>query len=177
MGRSLSVSDVVEITESEIIKEGFYFCDDAGFKPIEFDAELAEPLAEKRIRVLMVEPGRKAYPKEIGTDLEDIYKAIGCDIFQTVYPSDTDAVCIVCDDEGKINGAKPNRAIRDADGTITDIICGRFFICDCSTECFGSLPDSMMEKYKKRFLLPERFISANGEILAVRYDPERNAAR
>lgn len=35
--RSLSVSDVVEIKESESIEPGFYFVDSIGFKRIDFD--------------------------------------------------------------------------------------------------------------------------------------------
>ena len=34
--RSLSVSDVIEVIESEDIVPGFYFCDSFGFKKIDF---------------------------------------------------------------------------------------------------------------------------------------------
>lgn len=39
-GHSLSVSDVVEVCESERVENGFYFCDSFGFKKISFDATL-----------------------------------------------------------------------------------------------------------------------------------------
>ena len=42
-GRSLSVSDMVEITESDDLGPGFYFCDSVGFKKVDFDAEKAKP--------------------------------------------------------------------------------------------------------------------------------------
>lgn len=175
-GRSLSVSDVVEITESNDLEPGFYYCDSVGFKTVEFDIEKAEPYKENRIRVLMVEPGKKAYEKEIGTSLNELYAALDCECIQTFYPYD-DLVVIVCDDEGKINRSRANRAIYGEDGKMMDIICGKFFICDCSTEQFKSLPDNMMQKYKKQFLLPERFCQIGGEILAVKYDPAKEAAR
>ncbi len=175
-GRSLSVSDVVEIVDSEDVEKGFYYCDNVGFSKVEFDPEKAEPYKDGRIKVLMVEPGKKAYEKEIGTSLEEMYSALDCDCIQTFYPYD-DLVVIVCDDEGKINGSRPNRAIYGEDGTMMDIVCGKFFICDCSSSEFKSLPDNMMEKYKKQFLLPERFCRINGEILAVKFDPAREAAR
>lgn len=35
--RSLSVSDVVEVTGSDKLKDGFYFCDNIGFNEIVFD--------------------------------------------------------------------------------------------------------------------------------------------
>ena len=175
-GRSLSVSDVVEITESDELESGFYFCDSVGFKKVEFDPEKAEPYKDEKIKVLMVEPGKKAYEKEIGTTLEELYAVLDCECIQTFYPYE-DLVVIVCDDEGKINGGRPNRAIYGEDGKMMDIICGKFFVCDCSTSSFKSLPDDMMEKYKKQFLLPERFCRINGEIIAVKYDPAKEEVR
>lgn len=38
-GRSLSVSDVVEVYESDAIPQGFYFCDSFGFKQVTFHPE------------------------------------------------------------------------------------------------------------------------------------------
>ena len=124
----------------------------------------------------MVEPGKKAYVKEIGTTLNDMYAALDCDCIQAVYPYD-DLVAIVCDDEGKLKQSKPNRVIRDSEGRVADIICGKFFICDCSTQNFRSLPDDMMQKYKEQFLLPERFMRFNGEYIAIKYDPTKEAVR
>lgn len=175
-GRSLSVSDIVEVIESDDIKQGFYFCDRIGFKEVSFDSEKAEPYKENRIKVLMVEPGKRAYETEVGTNLHELYAALNCDCIQTFYPYE-DLVVIVCDDEGKLNGNLPNRAIYGEDGKMMDIIFGKFFICDCSTSEFKSLPDDMMEKYKNQFLLPERFCRINDEILAVKYDPSREEAR
>lgn len=175
-GKSLSVSDIVEVIEADNIKQGFYFCDSVGFKEISFDSEKAEPYKENKIKVLMVEPGKKAYEAEIGTDLHDLYAALDCDCIQTFYPYE-DLVVIVCDDEGKLNGSRANRAIYSEDGKMMDIIFGKFFICDCSTSEFKSLPDDMIEKYKNQFLLPERFCRINDEILAVKFDPAREEAR
>ena len=177
-GRSLSVSDIVEVGESDSVTPGFYYCDTIGFSKVDFEPESAEPVGGEKIRVLMVEPGKKAYEKEIGTSLEDMYHALDCELIETFYPFDyEDFTVIVCDDEGKLNGSKPNRAIYGEDGKMIDIICGKFFICDCSTDNFKSLPDNMMEKYKKQFLMPEQFARVNGEIIAVKYDPERVAVR
>lgn len=36
-GHSMSVSDIVEIIDSDIIDKGFYFCDDIGFKKVTFN--------------------------------------------------------------------------------------------------------------------------------------------
>jgi len=170
-GRSMSVSDVVEIRKTDKVEKGFYYCDSIGFSKIKFDPDKTKPIQDNKINVLMVEPGKKAYETRISTSLEEMYVALGCDCIQTCYPYD-DLVVIVCDDEGKINGSRPNRAIYGEDGKMMDIICGKFFICDCSTSSFKSLPDDMMEKYKKQFLLPERFCRINGELVAIKFHPD-----
>ena len=41
-GHSLSVSDIVEIAESDSVEKGYYFCDSIGFKKIDFEPENAE---------------------------------------------------------------------------------------------------------------------------------------
>ena len=124
---------------------------------------------ENRIRVVYVEPGRIAREAEIGTELSDLQAAVG-GFIETYYPFEEE-VCIVCDDEGKFDGSLPNRAVRNEDGKIMDIIFGPFFICDCSGEDFGSLTDEQIQKYTDMFRLPEKFARVDGEILAVQFDP------
>jgi len=124
---------------------------------------------KKTIRVVYVEPMKPARELELGTELEDMQRAVGGNI-EPYYPFD-EAVAIVCNDEGKINGMPPNRAIRDEDGEIIDVICGSFFICDCSGENLGSLTDEQLETYKKKYLAPERFFMVNDQIVAVPYTP------
>ncbi len=41
-GHSLSVSDIVEIENSDIVEKGFYFCDSFGFKKIDFEPKKDE---------------------------------------------------------------------------------------------------------------------------------------
>ena len=127
---------------------------------------------KKTIRVVYVEPMKPARELELGTELEDMQRAVGGNI-EPYYPFE-EAVAIVCNDEGKINGMSPNRAIRDEDGEIIDVICGSFFICDCSGESFGSLTDEQLETYKKKYLTPERFFLVNDQIVAVPYTPRES---
>ena len=117
-GRSLSVSDVVEIVESDSAKPGFYYCDSIGFKDIEFDPSETHRPKETKITVIMCEPDKKAYVTEIGNELSDLQAAVdGC--IEAFYPFESEE-CIVCNDEGKINGMELNRAIREED-TIVDL--------------------------------------------------------
>ena len=174
-GHSLSVSDIVEVAESDNDECGFYFCDSIGFKKVDFDPQKAEATAEKTITVVLVEPGKLARIAKIGTDLADLQEAVGGNI-ETFYPYEEE-VCIVCDDEGKITGKPLNRAICDEDGVITEIIAGTFFLCDCSTPRFGSLNEEQQARFLKQFKYPEHFIKLNGEIKAIKFIPERNEAR
>ena len=111
-GRSLSVSDVIEIRESDTFNPGFYFVDSIGFKAISFDKSLCkEPARDTagKLSVLLVEPNQ--YPKmiEIDDTLEAMQAIVGGDIEE--YMPFEDEVAIICNEEGKVNGLTPNRAV------------------------------------------------------------------
>lgn len=114
--RSLSVSDVVEVTGSDTVKQGFHFCDSYGFKEISFDPTKAqisdrflESQSDGKITVLLVEPGK--YPKFIKIDdtLEAMQEVVGGYIEE--YMPYEDEVAIICNEEGKYAGMPLNRAI------------------------------------------------------------------
>ena len=91
---------------------------------------------------------------------------------EAYYPFE-EQVCIVCNDEGKINGLPLNRAIRDEDtNEIVDIIAGTFFICDCRKESFGRLSEEQQKRYLEKYRLPERFFLTRDGIEAVSYKPK-----
>lgn len=169
-GRSLSVSDVVEIVKSDDIKPGFYYCDSIGFKPVPFNSELAKEQESTRITVVMLEPGKAARTAEIGTSLTELQKAVG-GMIEAYYPFEEE-VCIVCNEEGKFNGMSPCRAVYDPEGRMMDIIFGPCFICDCSGENFGSLSQDQIKHYTDQFRNPERYFRIDGEIRAVPYEPK-----
>lgn len=114
--RSLSVSDIVEVVESDKVKSGFYFCDSFGYKEVTFEPDKAkmsdvffEMKDENKISVLLVQPDK--YPKmiEIDSSLEAMQAVVGGDIEE--YMPFEDEVAIVCNEEGKILGLPLNRAI------------------------------------------------------------------
>ena len=57
---------------------------------------------EKKIKVVLLEPGKLARTAEIGTSIEDLQNAVD-GLIEPFYPLE-EQVCIVCNDEGKING-------------------------------------------------------------------------
>ena len=176
-GRSLSVSDVVEIRESDTLNPGFYFVDCIGFKSISFDKSLCKEPVEAgsgKISVLLVEPNK--YPKmiEIDDTLEAMQAVVGGDIEE--YMPFEDEVAIICNEEGKVNGLTPNRAVYEENSReMLDIICGKFFItyAPFDAERFQSLPPDLAEKYREKFKYPERFMRVNNEIVAVPFKPVR----
>lgn len=173
-GRSMSVSDVVEIAESDSTESGFYFCDSIGFKKIDFDPEKAKTL-DNTIRVVLCEPGKYARIADIDSSLEGLQAAVGGGLIEAVYPFD-EPVCIVCNKERKINGMILNRAIKE-NGKIQDIIAGPFFICGCSTDRFTGLNENQQQTYLKKFHYPEQFARINGEIRSMCYKPDRDPNR
>ena len=95
------------------IEPGFHFVDNIGFAKVDFSPELTQE-AKGMIRVVYLEPGKLARIAEIGTSLADLQRAVGGGLIETYYPFE-EQVCLVCNDEGKINGMELNRAIRSED--------------------------------------------------------------
>lgn len=125
-------------------------------------------MAEK-IKVVLVEPNKKAIVAEIGATLEDMQAAVG-GLIQAIYPFE-DEVALICNEEGKLLQLPANRGVRmDGEEDVFDVICGTFFIADCSGQRFGSLSDEQIKKYQQKYLFPEKFIKANGTIKAVPYE-------
>ena len=84
-----------------------------------------------------------------------------------------DEVALICNDEGKLLGMPPSRAIRSDDGQVVDVIAGPFFIAyaPIESENFLSMPDELREKYLEKFRQPERFYRTPEGIKVVKFDP------
>lgn len=168
-GRSMSVSDVVQISDAKGTADGFYFCDSIGFKPVSFEPGKAKDITNT-IRVVLCEPDKVARIANIDASLTGMQKVVEGSI-EAFYPFE-EQVCIVCNEEGKINGMPLNRAVY-ANGEMVDIMAGPFFICDCSGSKFDSLSTEQLIKYRKIFQRPERFAKFNDKIIALPYTPKK----
>lgn len=127
------------------------------------------------IEVLMVEPGQRPKVETIGSDLHSLQKAVGGDIEAAYFFEDP--VALICWDEGKLCGAPPNRAIRDDDGNMVDIIAGKFFICGLGEEDFTSLPKELQQKFADKFHHPEAFLRTSHGIMAIPIEPQKASAK
>ena len=126
---------------------------------------------KKTIRVVYVENDKCARVIELGTELEDMQKAVGGDI-EGIFPF-PEQTCLVCNEMGKWH-CKPNRTLKDSIGKPYLVICGAFFICDASGTHFGSLSDEQVQRYLKMFEFPEWIGRTNGKLIAIPYDPRVN---
>jgi hypothetical protein len=118
-----------------------------------------------KIDVVLVEPGKPAVMAEIGSDLDSLQRAVGGSI-EAAYFYD-DPIAIVCNEDGKNIGLPMNRAVKDENGEIMDIIVGKFFICGLGEDDFASIPKELQDKYLEKFRKPEAFMKIGHRVFAV----------
>ena len=112
------------------------------------------------MKILVIEPMKEPYVKEIDGKLETMQSIVG-GLIQAIYPFDHPEIALICNEEGKLNRLPLNRALFDKDGNIVDIIAGTFFLCSApsDSENFESLTVEQIEKYQKRFEALEVYIT------------------
>lgn len=121
--------------------------------------------------VLLIEPGKRPNRTEIDGSLEGMQNLVG-GLIQAVYPFHDDEVALIVNDEGKLLGLPLNRALRNEDGDIYDVISGPFFLCAAplDSDHFVSLTEEQVHRYQEQFLRPEVFLRINGRLLCVPVD-------
>lgn len=134
------------------------------------NAEAQEHAAPEKMTVLVVEPRKEPYLKEIDSGLHALQAEVGGDI-ATSYPF-SDPVGLVCNDEGKLIGLELNRSLRDENRNLYDIMAGTFLVVGLGEASFASLPPDLAQKYMEHFKQPEQFISLNGQIIALSVESE-----
>ena len=117
------------------------------------------------LTVLVVEPEQPPYVKSIGDDLRSLQAEVGGSI-EANYPFE-DPVAIICNEEGKLLGLPLNRALRDAEHHVYDVIAGTFLVVGLGTDNFCSLNEKQIEKYSDHFKTPELFLRLNGRMLVI----------
>ena len=121
---------------------------------------------DKTMVVLLIKPDEKPELMVIDGSLESEQKLVGGWI-EMLMPFEEE-VALICNEEGKINGMPFNRAVRDADGQIIDIMAGNFFICYAPSYSsnFLSLPPELILKYAKMFEHPDEIFMLGGKVFA-----------
>ena len=100
------------------------------------------------MKILVIEPMKEPYVKEIDGKLETMQSIVG-GLIQAIYPFDHPEIALL------------NRTLFDKDGNIVDIVAGTFFLCSApaDSENFESLTDEQIKTYKKRFDALEFYIN------------------
>lgn len=130
---------------------------------------------QDKMKVLVVEPMQEPYTKEIDKGLKSLQKEVDGSI-QAVYPFEEEAA-VVCNEEGKLNRMELNRALRDDNGRIYDILAGTFLICGLTGDSFGSLPDELISKFSEQFKQPETFVKVGRDIIAIPTEPRKTSIK
>ena len=126
------------------------------------DEKEVSEMQEEMMTVLVVEPMKAPYVKNIPNELEDLQQAVGGDIEMT-YPFD-DKVGILLNGNGKFEGLPLNRALYDDHGQVYDAIAGTFLVVGLTEDDFTSLTPGQIEKFKEKYQSPEIFTLFNGEL-------------
>ena len=162
------IREAIENPDQSHVDEMLSFAEQANR---EYEAELyGQQAAPEKLTVLVVEPMKEPYVKEIDPGLHALQAEVGGDIAAS-YPFD-DPVGLVLNDEGKLIGLDLNRSLRDEHGEIYDIVAGTFLVVGLGPESFASLPPDMIQKYTEQFKRQELFASINGQIVSVPVEPE-----
>lgn len=124
-------------------------------------------MKRRKIAVVVVEPNKNARVLSIGSDLKSMQKTVGGNI-QAIYPFE-DPVAIVCNEAGKLEGLPFNRVLTYEGCDTYDMLFGTFFIVGCSYDDFTSLSKEQAEKYKQKFLFPEKMTIVDERPVVVRF--------
>ena len=119
------------------------------------------------MQVVIVEPEKKPRVQSIEDSLASMQEIVGGTI-QAVYPFD-EPVALICNDEGKLLGLPLNRALRDSDGRVYDIVAGTFFLCGAtaSSDRFDSLTEEQVQHFLKRFSASEQFVRVGDAVFVL----------
>ena len=121
------------------------------------------------MQVVVVEPKKKPIVQDIDAGLESMQKMVGGSI-QAIYPFE-EPVALIANEEGKLLNLPLNRALRDDEGNVYDIISGTFFVCAAppDSDRFAGLTDQQVKTYIERFATPEMFLNVGGDLFVLPY--------
>lgn len=110
-------------------------------------------MKEKEITVLVVEPRKEPKICSIQNTLKVLQGQVD-GLIEVACRFDDD-VCVIVNEEGKLEGLAPNRGLYDAEGTLYDILCGTMLVIGVSGAEFCSLSPEQIKKYSEIYRCPE----------------------
>ena len=100
------------------------------------------------LTVVVVEPGKRPYLKEIPPGLQSLRREV-CGKIEVTFLEN--GVYAISDEFAKLTGKPLNRSLRDGTGKVFDIIAGTFLLVGVEGEHYTSRPQKLMEKYISLF--------------------------
>lgn len=122
-------------------------------------------MKQEIVKSVVVTPGKLPVVKEIENKLEVLQGTVGGWI--EVLPLE-EGICLICNEEGKLDQLPLNRGLRNEEGELWEIIAGTFIVVgeDINEGDFISLTDEQAEYIKEKFYYPEMFYNIGGQIVA-----------
>ncbi len=124
------------------------------------------------MKILVCEPEKPPYVKEISEDVSDMQAVVGGYI-EAVYFEEKGDALIFCNDEFLLNGSQPNRIVGEL------LIHGTFFVVGDTTNSIGehvscSLTDEQIEKYTEQFTPMVQQLTPQ-EVMAILFGMEEES--
>ena len=119
------------------------------------------------LTILKVEPGKFPERIDIPGNLTSMQRVVGGNI-QAIYPFQ-EPIALICHDEAKLIGLPLNRALRDEDGNIYDVIAGTFFLCGAPLEEENSvsLTEEQLSRFEVMYHTPVVFIRIDSQLICI----------
>ena len=117
------------------------------------------------MKVLLIKPMEHPQVVDIEDTLDEYYRILECDCITATYPWE-DSVALVTDDNGLFTEKPFSRYVKELEQPIK----GNFFLCGLGEEDFAELPEDLIQKYTKRFWIPEAFVSMFGRLSIIQMD-------
>ncbi|MEG0416564.1 MAG: DUF3846 domain-containing protein [Erysipelothrix sp.] len=156
----------------EMVQDAYYnsehILDSENFTGVDFGTQAERDIQlgqSNTMDVLLVKAGMHPQQVQIGTELDDLQKAVQGEI-EATYPFEEE-VAIICNENGKFNGSELNRSLRSKDGEIYDILAGDFLVVGLTEDDFGSLSPELMKQFEEKFHQPETFVKMGRSIMAM----------
>lgn len=148
-GHSLSVSDVIEVVESEDerLNGKCFFCDSIGFKTVDFDTGKCQKM--DGLKCVYITPNHTPVELNLKINEYEVLKDAVGGLIEITRPFDDD-IAIVGNDEAKLIGMQGNRRVGNS------IYAGPMLIVgDNGGEDFVELTDKQAQRYMEIFAQPE----------------------
>ncbi len=104
------------------------------------------------MKILVVEPEKAPYEREISDDLHEMQEIVG-GLIEPIYFEPKNDALVFCNEEFLLNGSQPNRMVGDI------LVHGTFFVVGNRETEYGeeescSLTDEQLSRYSKEFAEP-----------------------